>query len=312
MFLHETAEFSHLIAIVGREHRIVPALIEKDYWIMHCLWGLKQAGFTFELKGGTSLSKGFGIINRFSEDIDIRIAPPNDLPIGKNHTKPRHIEARQNFFDQLATQITIDGITSVDRDIEFDDKPRMRNAGIRLQYEHKNPIPSGVKHGVLLEAGFDQVTPNRNCDISSWVYDHAAKSDISDLIDNRALGVPCYEPGYTLVEKLQTISTKFRQQQKTGALPQNFMRHYYDVYCLLQDRKVQDFIGTVEYLAHKENRFRAGDDKDITRNEAFVLSDPNVHKLYSDAYDAPTALYYRSKPSFSEVLAIIQTDSARL
>ena len=40
---------------------------------MHCLWGLQQQGFQFELKGGTSLSKGFGIIERFSEDIDIQI-----------------------------------------------------------------------------------------------------------------------------------------------------------------------------------------------------------------------------------------------
>ena len=42
---------------------------------MHTSFGLKQLGLTFELKGGTSLSKGFRIIQRFSEDIDIRIEP---------------------------------------------------------------------------------------------------------------------------------------------------------------------------------------------------------------------------------------------
>ncbi|WP_425485263.1 nucleotidyl transferase AbiEii/AbiGii toxin family protein [Burkholderia guangdongensis] len=41
---------------------------------MQCLWGLQAQGFQFELKGGTSLSKGFGIIHRFSEDIDIRMS----------------------------------------------------------------------------------------------------------------------------------------------------------------------------------------------------------------------------------------------
>jgi hypothetical protein len=35
--------------------------LEKDYWIMHAVFGLKQLGLTFELKGGTSFSKGFGV-----------------------------------------------------------------------------------------------------------------------------------------------------------------------------------------------------------------------------------------------------------
>lgn len=45
-------------------------LIEKDYWIMHVLYGLKSQGFEFELKGSKSLSNGYHIIDRFSEDID--------------------------------------------------------------------------------------------------------------------------------------------------------------------------------------------------------------------------------------------------
>lgn len=54
---------------------------------MHCLWGIQQQGLKFELKGGTSLSKGFGIIERFSEDIDIQIHPSENenVKIGKNH-----------------------------------------------------------------------------------------------------------------------------------------------------------------------------------------------------------------------------------
>jgi len=87
----------------------------------------------------------------------------------------------------------------------------------------------------LLEAGFDQVAPNRQCLITSWAYEQAVASGLEDLTDNRALDVPCYEPGYTLVEKLQTISTKYRAQQESGQMPTNFMRHYHDVFCLLDD-----------------------------------------------------------------------------
>jgi predicted nucleotidyltransferase component of viral defense system len=58
-FLHSHRNFPDLIRIVADEREIDPALVEKDYWIMHCLYGLQQLKLTFELKGGTSLSKGF-------------------------------------------------------------------------------------------------------------------------------------------------------------------------------------------------------------------------------------------------------------
>lgn len=75
-FLHNHPDFSDLLRIVAVEKGIDPALVEKDYWIMHCLYGLQKLGLSFELKGGTSLSKGYTVIHRFSEDIDIRITPP--------------------------------------------------------------------------------------------------------------------------------------------------------------------------------------------------------------------------------------------
>jgi predicted nucleotidyltransferase component of viral defense system len=78
-YLHNNRDFADLIRIVADELSINPVLVEKDYWIMHCPFGLQQMGLSFELKGGTSLSKGLGIIDRFSEDLDIRIEPPEDL-----------------------------------------------------------------------------------------------------------------------------------------------------------------------------------------------------------------------------------------
>jgi predicted nucleotidyltransferase component of viral defense system len=74
-YLHEHKDFKSLLDIVANEMGIEAGLVEKDYWIMHTLYGLKKKGFQFELKGGTSLSKGFQIIDRFSEDIDIHITP---------------------------------------------------------------------------------------------------------------------------------------------------------------------------------------------------------------------------------------------
>jgi hypothetical protein len=87
--------------------------------------------------------------------------------------------------------------------------------------------------------GFDDVTPNTPKDISSWAYDYAAAK--VEIIDNRAIAVVCCDAGYTLVDKLQTISSKYRKQQEGGEVPKNFMRHYYDVYCLLKQPEIQTF-----------------------------------------------------------------------
>src|ERR1700692_3855881 len=123
-YLHNHPQFSDLIRIVAAEKGIDPGLVEKDYWIMHCLYGLQQIGLTFELKGGTSLSKGFQIINRFSEDIDIRIEPPpgQDVKTNPNQTSPTQVQSRRAFYDWLAKTISVDGIAKVERDTAFDNK----------------------------------------------------------------------------------------------------------------------------------------------------------------------------------------------
>ena len=133
-YLHNHPQFADLLRIVAQEKAIDPALVEKDYWIVHCLYGLQKIGLTFELKGGTSLSKGYKAINRFSEDIDIRIEPPPELHVktGRNHTKHLHVESRKTFYDWLAETIRIDGFVKVARDTAADDTPQYRSGGVRL------------------------------------------------------------------------------------------------------------------------------------------------------------------------------------
>jgi hypothetical protein len=311
-FLHNHPQFADLIRIVVEEEGIDPALVEKDYWIMHCLYGLQQLGFKFQLKGGTSLSKGHQIINRFSEDIDILIEPTagRDVKIGKNQNNPAQIKTRTNFYDWLTQTIKIDGISSVERDTAFDDTPNYRGAGIRLNYDSVTEALDGLREGVLLEVGFDTVAPNSPKDISSWMYDYAASR--VDIIDNRAKAVPCYDPAYTFVEKLQTASTKFRNQQSDGSDPVEFMRHYYDIYELLKQPSVQNFIGGKAYKAHKQTRFRKGDNQNIAENEAFVFSDAETRALYESAYERGSALYYAEKPSFEQILTEIGKCKNRL
>lgn len=271
---------------------------------MHCLYGLQQGGMAFELKGGTSLSKGYGIIHRFSEDIDIHIAPPTEMGVktGRNQNSPAQCASRKGFYDWLAATIAIDGIHPIERDEIFDDE-RYRSGGIRLHYRNTAGPSSDLKEGILLEVGFDNIAPNEPKDISSWAYDYAVQRVA--VLDNRAMGVACYYPGYTLVEKLQTISTKYRQQQETGTFPANFMRHYYDVYCLLQEPDVLSFIDTAQYQTHKQRRFRAADNPVIAANDAFLLRNEATRHAYEEAYQATRTLYYKTQPSFHKIMSRI-------
>ena len=102
------------------------------------------------------------------------------------------------------------------------------------------------------------------------------------------VAVPCCSHAYTFVEKLQTASTKFRLQQAADtAAPftKNFLRHYYDLYCLIGHPEVLAFIGAPDYEARKRQHFRGGDELNIAGNPAFTLSDPAVGERYQHKYE---------------------------
>ena len=308
-YLHNHKEFPQLLNIVAEEISIIPQLIEKDYWIMHVLNGLKQQGFEFELKGGTSLSKGYKLINRFSEDIDIHIRPAIDQNVesNPNKCKPNHVQSRKEYYDWLCRKIEISGIMSVERDTAFDDTHFYRSGGIRLFYKNVTSQFTGVKDGILLEVGFDKVTPNNSLNISSWAFDRAFVTMRNEILDNRAIDIRCYHPGFTLVEKLQTIATKFRQERETGLERPNLLRQYYDVYCLLGNGEVKSFIGTNEYHTHKKMRFPKIDfEIPSIENEAYMLSDTKLRERFIKRYQMTAALYYSGQPSFEELLERIK------
>ena len=319
-YLHEREDFKTLIDITARDEKIDdPSLVEKDYWIMHCLFELKRIGLKFELKGGTSLSKGFGVIDRFSEDLDVHIEPDTKLVgfqvfAGKNHDKPSQIESRKKYFDWLATYLKkhIPALVDVVRDEEFDDPSgRYRNGGVLLKYKTSYPLPPGIKDGILLEVGFDRTAPNEPRTISSWIFKKARTSN-EKFDNNEAQTVPCYLTHYTFVEKLQAVVRKYRLYKESGSkkLPANFLRHYYDLFKLIDLAQVQKFIGTTEYEAFKKERFR-GDDTKVSNSGAFNLQGPDL-ALFEKKYAATSSLYYRGQPPFARILERLNKDLLRL
>ena len=72
MYLHEDREeFKDIIEQVSEDIGRAAVVIEKDYYVTMILRLLAQKLTNVVFKGGTSLSKGYRVINRFSEDIDI-------------------------------------------------------------------------------------------------------------------------------------------------------------------------------------------------------------------------------------------------
>jgi predicted nucleotidyltransferase component of viral defense system len=63
-----------LLDAVSQKRGLAPAILEKDYWVcktLDVLFDLPGLGKHLVFKGGTSLSKAYGLIDRFSEDVDV-------------------------------------------------------------------------------------------------------------------------------------------------------------------------------------------------------------------------------------------------
>lgn len=193
-----------------------------------------------------------------------------------------------------------------ERDHTFDDQSgKMRGAGIKAIYSSFFNGDPSLKTGVILELGFDKTTPFELRDITSWAYEKAKSLDLL-VNDNRAKGIPCYCPEYTFVEKLQTISTKFRLEQEQKIMPINFLRHYYDVYKLLDNERVQKFIGSDGYIKHKQLRLRGQDEIIIKNNPAFIMEDADTKMRYADEFRKKSAIYFGKQPSFEEIMESIK------
>ena len=72
MYLHKDREmFKDVVEQTAEQSGRTPIVVEKDYYVTLILKLLAEQLDLFVFKGGTSLSKGYHVINRFSEDIDI-------------------------------------------------------------------------------------------------------------------------------------------------------------------------------------------------------------------------------------------------
>ncbi|MEW6775276.1 MAG: nucleotidyl transferase AbiEii/AbiGii toxin family protein [Bdellovibrionota bacterium] len=238
-FVHDDKDFGDLLRIVAGERKLGPGLVEKDYWITHALWALGDQGFDIWFKGGTSLSKGFRLIRRFSEDLDLKIEPGTvrGIPSGINWKSEgaKAVKAREEYFDALARKIAIPG-TTLKRDGTAPDELQ-RNANFQAIYpgRYAADLPPPMKPFVLLEVGNARIAPSVERDMASFVHEYLeGRGQLAGYEDNRPRKVRCVHPLVTLLEKLDALH---RRVPREGVEPATFVRHFEDAATIIRKEK---------------------------------------------------------------------------
>jgi hypothetical protein len=235
-FVHDDPEFGALLTQVSAETGIAAALVEKDYWITHSLWALHETELAIWFKGGTSLSKGFEIIERFSEDLDLMIerGGVTTLPEVTNWASMNKgpTAQRRAFYEGLPSAFAIPGL-SVELDAQRRDK-YVRAADYIGCYPgaHITGLPSAMSPFVRFEVGRARVVPFALMPLTSFVHEHLDQLGMSDdYVDNRPQAVRCVHPVVTLLEKLDALSRRYNREVIEA---DGFVRHYEDAARIIQ------------------------------------------------------------------------------
>ncbi len=308
-FVHEDPQFEQLLAIVARDTGIAEALIEKDYWVTHTLWALHETGLDIWFKGGTSLSKGFGLIQRFSEDLDLMIQPGavTSLPEVKSWTSTNKgpVAQRQAFFDALADALVVPSVR-VERDKNRIDK-RARGAdyfghypGVRL-----NQVAPAMSPFVRLEVGHARVVPHVEKMLSSFVHDYLDAQDmLGDYEDNRPPAVRCVHPLVTLLEKLDAMAHRYERDPVEA---DTFVRHYEDAAQVIRSvDRLPAIEMTVAELAQdmvdkKDMRVLPSPDEPALR-----LDDPDKRDAIERAYATIAPMFWGPRIPLDEACGTIR------
>lgn len=225
-FVHQDPDFGALLRIVASDVGVQEALVEKDYWVAHAMWALEAAGFRVHLTGGTSLSKGYGLIQRFSEDLDLKLDHADLPPVSSWNTRSGRANGlREDHFEAMQRLLKLHDMTV--ELYEHDDSWRWATFAARYRSASEVELPEVTRPFVQLEVGNARVRPSDRRHSTSWIHDSLeSQGRASDYRENRPRTVLFVSPMLTLLDKLDAIS---RGYGKDDFDPAGFIRHYEDV-----------------------------------------------------------------------------------
>lgn len=249
------------------------AFIEKDYYVTEALRIIQQkAGNKIIFKGGTSLSKGWNIIHRFSEDVDIFFDPVAfDTPLGKNAINRelkflRHaIEVHPGLKFQENESRTIGGFGRSDY----------------FEYVHRFGSAGDIRNRVLVEIGTASgKEPTETVKLQSYIGQFLYETGKSlGAEDEGPFEMRLLHFRRTFVEKLFAIHSKVEKFKETGIEIGGYARHYYDLFCLAERQEVLEMLQSSEYEKIKMDYDR------ISRQnfKADYIPPPNMNFAKSEA-----------------------------
>jgi hypothetical protein len=235
--LFERDDFAELVELAAGELGISPGIVEKDYYVTEALRIIAEHfGDRVLFKGGTSLSKGWKLIERFSEDIDLYV--PEDRSSSRaTGRRLKAIAAAIAEHPALARDETRAKVVSLGRTEYF-------------AYSARAAALPGVEATVMLEAGVQSGEfPVEVRPIQSLLAELLDRRGIdSGAGDQTPFAMRLLHSRRTFVEKLFTLHDRVERLVRREGRPLGaYARHYFDVARLLEHEEVRRLPGTAEY-----------------------------------------------------------------
>ncbi len=293
---------------------MTPFAVEKDWWVSRTLNIIFQMDISNHLvfKGGTSLSKAWKLINRFSEDIDLAIDREffgfkGDL--GKSQRdklrKAAGVFVDDTFYHNLKAKFEGENFTNAKLELvpvaESD-----RDRQINVYYPNIIPSPGYLEPKVQIEISCRSLRePFTFRKFGSLVDEHYTDKDFAaPLFD-----VPTVNPERTLLEKLFLLHEEFHRPVEKMRVDR-LSRHLYDIYHLTKAGIAANAISNKELyetiVAHRYKFSRIGDVDYNLHHPKSLNPIPIEEKMpewradYSKMMEE--MIYEENKPSFEDLI----------
>ena len=302
MKLHQDIKlFSNTLRAASQYLDIKLEFVEKDYWITLVLSRLAKSKYVDEsvFKGGTSLSKGYNLIERFSEDVDIAII--NDKEKTGNEIK----NIIRNIEKEITTdlnELQMDGVTS---------------KGSRFRksvFEYVSIDKGNANNKLIVEINsFANPFPFQKLSIQSMVFDFLMKTGNEKYIEQyslRPFEVNVLSKEQTLIEKLVSL-IRFSFKENTVESISEKIRHFYDLYYLMKNSVCIEFVASDSFkkqfdtiLQHDREIFeepKGWQSKSVAKSP--LMTDfESIWKQVKEKYQTElSALAYRPIPDEKDV-----------
>ena len=291
---------------VSSEMNIPPSLVEKDFWVslmLKYLYSDSPWKHSLLFKGGTSLSKCYRVIHRFSEDIDLlldwrEIGYPKE---GPEQEKTRKKQEQSN--DQLMAKTEMFLIEHMrprmksDLDKILKKEFEIETIGSNIVFRYPCAFDtSTIKNEILMEIGprgLWGLPVSRN--IQSYVAERLPK------LCGEQIGVRALSLERTFCEKLVILHTVACREK----VPERYSRHYYDVSCIHGYSTLSLNLDLVKEIAVFKSRFFPGASYgyNLASNGILKLVPPeSVRSALRKDYGLMADMIFGNPPDFDDIL----------